>query len=237
MPEAVTATLSRQSGLLKELSVLANNIANAGTTGFKREAAIFAEYVRGSADAESVSIGRLRAHFTDHSAGGFELTGRETDFAITGDGWFAVERGGEMFLTRNGAFRWDEEGALVTIEGDAVLDDGGKPIERPPFGGDVVMTDDGVLTADGQAFASLGVMSAQAQNLTRVGSGLWQNGGPLRVVEQPTIRQGVLEQSNVQPVQEMARLIETQRLYEAGASIQTNEDERIRGLIEAIGQG
>ncbi|MEE4211160.1 MAG: flagellar hook-basal body complex protein [Parvularcula sp.] len=237
MTEAVTATLSRQSGLMKELSVLANNIANAGTAGFKREAAIFAEYVKGHAEAPSTSIGRLRAHYTDHTPGAFDQTGRETDFAILGKGFFAVEREEEMYLTRAGGFRWDDEGSLVTPDGDAVLDEGGKAIQRPQGGGPVVMSDDGVLSVDGQPFASLGVMDADENQLTRLGGGLWTNTGPLRVVEQPTLRQGVLEGSNVAPVREMARLIETQRLYEAGATIQNNEDERIRGLIDAIGQG
>ncbi len=234
MTDAITASLSRQSGLLRELSVIANNVANASTDGFRREAAIFAEYVSGRSGDASLSMGALRAHAPDLSQGSFERTGGTLDFAIEGPGWFGIERGGEMFLTRSGHFQTDAEGQIVTADGEILLDDGGGAIFLPQGAINIEVSRDGTLTADGFGVAQLGVFRADPLDLQRAGGNLWRNDGAMEVDENPSIRQGFLEASNVSPVVEMARLIEAQRAYEAGAALQTNEDERVRSLIEAL---
>ncbi|MCQ8184898.1 flagellar basal-body rod protein FlgF [Parvularcula maris] len=236
MTDAITLSVERQSGLMRELTMIANNVANASTTGYKKEAAVFAEFMKKVPGQDAMSMGSLRGHYTDLSAGAFQATDAPLDVAIEGDGFFGVERGGEQLLTRDGHFQLDAEGALVTADGFAVLDEGGGPIELPPGTGEVAIGRDGTITADGVPFAQLGVFAATPETLTRAGGNLWSAGGRLEADEDPRVRQGFLENANVSPVEEMARLIEAQRMYEAGSNLQSDEHERLRSLIEALGQ-
>ncbi|MEM0929750.1 MAG: flagellar basal-body rod protein FlgF [Pseudomonadota bacterium] len=235
MSDAITVSLSRQTGLLNELSVIANNIANANTEGYRTEAALFSEFVSTRADEPSVSMGALRAHFPVLDQGALIETGAVFDLAIDGDGWFAVNRGGEVLLTRAGRFQTDSDGQLVTPDGDPVLDDVGTPVQLPPNAIEVAVSSDGTVTADGLGVAQIGILMAEPEGLSRVSDNLWRNDGPVRFAEEARIRQGFLEGSNVSPVEEMARLIEVQRMYEAGANLGESEHDRILSLIEALG--
>ncbi|MEO1042573.1 MAG: flagellar basal-body rod protein FlgF [Pseudomonadota bacterium] len=235
MSDAITVSLSRQTGLLNELSVIANNMANANTEGYRAEAALFSEFVSTRVDDPSVSMGALRAHFPVLDQGALIETGGRFDLAIDGEGWFAVNRGGEVLLTRAGRFQTDADGQLITPDGDPVLDEVGGAIQIPPNAVDMAVGSDGTITADGLAVAQVGVLLADPEGLSRVSDNLWRNNGPTRFAEDTRIRQGFLEGSNVSPVEEMARLIEVQRMYEAGANLGETEHERILSLIEALG--
>ncbi|NRA31021.1 MAG: flagellar basal-body rod protein FlgF [Parvularculaceae bacterium] len=235
MSDAITVSLSRQSGLLRELAVVANNIANVSTDGFKREAAVFAEFVSSRASQPSVSLGSLRGHFPDLTQGSLKQTGATYDLAIDGEGWFAVARRGELLLTRGGSFTLDAEGQMVTPDGYPVVDDGGSPIVIPESARNVVISTDGTVTADEVEMAQVGVLTTDAESLSRVGENLWRTNGAIRFADFPVIRQGFVEASNVRAVEEIARLIEVQRMYEAGAALQTDDHERISSMIEALG--
>lgn len=234
MSDAITANISRQSGLLQELTLISNNIANASTDGFKREAAIFAEFVSRRDGDPSVSMGSLRGHYTDVSQGSLVRTDGVLDLAIDGEGWFAVEKRGDVFLTRAGRFLRNAEGQLTTPDGYRVLDDGGAPISVPETTVDISISSDGTVTADGVGVGQIGVLTTNTEDLTRAGENLWKTQGTLRFQDFPQIRQGFVESSNVSPVVEMARLIEVQRLYEMGASLQSDEHERISRFIETL---
>ena len=236
MSDVITVSLSRQSGLYKELSIVAQNIANVGTDGYKREAAVFAEYIDGRPGDASLSMGSLRGHVPDMVQGELRETGGRLDVAIDGDGWFGIQRGEEILLTRAGRFQRDAEGLMVTADGYPLVDDAGAPVQLPEGAADITIGVDGTITSGGFAVAQVGVLTADPQNMVRVGDNLWRNEGPLGFVADPVIRQGFVETSNVSAVTEMARLIETQRLFEAGSSLQSDEDERLRQLIEAIGR-
>ena len=90
MSDAITASLSRQTGLLKELSVLAGNIANAGTAGFKREASVFTEYVNADLAPGGVAMGALRGRYAVMEEGALVETGGTYDLALTGEGFFGI---------------------------------------------------------------------------------------------------------------------------------------------------
>ena len=115
-----------------------------------------------------------------------------------------------------------------------LLDDGGGAIFIPPGAQDIAFGRDGTLSVDGQGLAQVGVFLSDPLDMQRVGGNLWRTDGALQVSETPSLRQGFIEASNVSPVIEMARMIEVQRAYEAGATLQTNEDERVRSLIDAL---
>ena len=229
--------LSRQSGLLKELQTIANNIANAQTTGFKAEGALFSEYIqRLDGKDESLSSARLGAHFADFTQGHLERTGGPLDVAIEGEGFFLIESPAGERLSRAGHFMRDVEGTLVNADGLAVLDEGGGRIQIPFQASNIVISPDGSVSADGNTFGRVGVVTAPEETLMREGSNLWIARNGYEPVENATVAQGYLEASNVSPVSEIARLIEVQRSYEAGQTLLEKEDERIEQVIRTIRQ-
>src|SRR6185312_9857675 len=124
MQNALLIGLSRQVALSRELDVVANNIANLNTTGFKADGSLFEEFLNSAARDESnerLSFVRDRATWTDMSPGGTDRTGNALDVAINGDGYFAVQTQRGVRYTRNGSFQINPTGQLVTAEGDPVL--------------------------------------------------------------------------------------------------------------------
>lgn len=228
-------TLSRQAGLMREMQVVAQNIANISTSGFRREGVVFSEYVKRQPGGPSLSMANGNARNIDLSQAGVSPTGGAFDFAIQGEGFFLVETPDGERLTRAGAFTPSAEGELVTPDGYRLLDQGGAPVFVPP-GTQVALAQDGSLSANGVP-------------LTRIG--LWQPTDPLTLQHQAgtlfaadgvepaeggSILQGFLEDSNVEPVTEIARMIEVQRAYELGQSFLDREDERMRGVVDTLGR-
>src|SRR5690606_28715046 len=113
MDNAIYATLSRQSGLMREMQVLAHNIANTSTTGFRREGVSFAEHVRAAGDGPSLSMPHASARHVDLAQGDLTQTGAPFDMAIRGEGFFLVETPQGQRLTRAGSFTPNAEGELV----------------------------------------------------------------------------------------------------------------------------
>lgn len=233
MSDAITAGLSRQTGLLSELRVIANNVANASTTGFRREASVFTEYVDRD---QAISMGALRGRYAASGDGALVGTGGTYDLALSGEGMFAVQRGEEVLLTRAGAFQTDAEGVLITQEGWPVLDEGGGTIEVPPETTDVVVARDGTVSLDGLATARIGVFAAPPGTTERAGDTLWRPREGYAFVDEPVIHQGHLERSNVDPVMEIARLTEAQRLFEAGQSLLDTEHRRLEDMIRILSE-
>ncbi len=249
MDNSVYINLSRQSGLLKEMSVIANNIANISTTGFRRQGAVFSEFVMqvGARSTDgavpdslrnSVSMGRAGSHFNDFSNGGMEQTGGTYDFAIDGEGFFLMQTPAGERLSRAGRFMTNSDGMLINVDGYNVLDEGGAPIQIPPQAGLVAVGGDGSISVDGNPLGKIGIVTTPTDALARTGSNLWQvrEGQNFEPMEAPRVLQGFLESSNVNPVIEIARMIEVQRAYEAGQKLLDIEDERIGKTIRTVGQ-
>ena len=131
MEAAGYATLSRQTGLMREMRVVANNIANSATTGYRSEGLIFSEYVRSAPGQESLSMARANIFNTSMEQGQLTQTGGTFDFAVEGDAFFMVETPQGERLTRSGAFSPNAEGDLVTMDGYKVLDAGRAPVFIP----------------------------------------------------------------------------------------------------------
>ncbi len=228
--------LSRQAGLAKELTSVANNIANADTTGFRREGVVFSEYVKSLGAAErSLSQTRLGGRFFDADAGALAKTGATFDVAIDGEGFFAVETPRGERLTRAGSFSLSSEGQLTTPEGYRVLGEGGTPIDIPPGAGDITIAPDGSIAAGGAPLGRLTILTAPATALQREGDNLFRSTEPTEPAAQPQLRQGFVEDSNVNVVIELSRLIEVQRAYELGQQLLQQENDRISKTVEAMG--
>ena len=243
MDNSIYTSLSRQSGLMRELNVIANNIANSDTTGYKRETTVFSEFIRRAAISggsntpqNSISMGRLGAHVSHFESGAIRQTGGSLDVALDGEGFFTVETPQGERLTRAGHFITDAEGTLIMPNGYAVLDDGGGQIQIPLEVNLLAIGGDGTISADGVEIARLGVVTSDPTLLTREGDNLWSAGAGIEPLETPKIVQGFLEGSNVQPVNEIARMIEVQRHYDAGQKLLDMENERIKSVISTIRQ-
>lgn len=236
MDAAGYATLNRQSGLMREMGVVANNIANASTTGFRREGVVFSEFVAALDEDPSLSMAYASGRQVDLSQSTIAQTGGTFDFAIQGEGFFLIDTPQGQRLTRAGSFTPNDAGDLVTPEGYRLLDAGGAPIFIPPDAKGVGMSTDGTLSAGGQPIAQIGLWQPSDPLALRHQSGTLFDGGAVEPAEGAMVLQGMLEDSNVEPVSEIARMIEVQRAYELGQKFLDAEDARVRGVITTLGR-
>lgn len=238
MDTAGYVVVSRQSGLWKEMQVVANNIANLSTKGFRGEGVIFAEMVEAvDAAGRSVAFTAARGRLTDFSQGGLTQTDAPFDLAIEGPGFFQVETPAGLRLTRAGNFMPGPDGELVNSRGHRLLDAGGAPVFVPPDAAEITIASDGTLSADGQPIGAIGrVEPADPMDLIREDGVLFRTEGDVLPVDEGTIVQGFLESANIDPVGEMARMIAVQRAYEMSQGLAEREDQRIRAAIRTLGQ-
>ncbi len=230
-------TLTRQSGLLREMQVLAHNVANLSTTGFRREGVLFSEYVRRLEDDEAtLSMAAANARQTFLDQGTLSHTGGTLDLAIEGGGFFLLETPNGERLTRAGHFMRNAEGEMVNADGHRLLDAGGAPIFLPADAGPIGIARDGTISVAGEPLAQIGLVVPGADwQLRRDGGTLLQATEDLLPAEAAVLHQGFLEDSNVNPITEMARMIAVQRAYEAGQNFLEREDERIRTVVRTLG--
>lgn len=226
---------------------ISQNIASASVPGFRKTQPAFecraADLERFGADARSVREARgvMPAPISQISLqpGEIRATGNETDFAIQGRGFFGVQIDhGLTGYTRNGEFHVNSERVLVNKQGLPVLGDGG-PITLRPEGGRISIASDGTLVQGDTAIGKLPLYDFQdAAKLRRIGDGLLgledANVRP-QVVDKPEIVGGVLETSNVQPLQEMVNMITVARAYEANQRVVMGHNELLEKAIQSLG--
>ncbi|MBX3533663.1 MAG: flagellar basal-body rod protein FlgF [Xanthobacteraceae bacterium] len=251
MENALLVGLSRQVALRRELDVIANNIANINTTGFKGESMMFEQYLDPTARHEyfpgndrRIAFVMDRATLQDFTQGPLQRTEAPLDVAIDGPGFFAVQtQNGERF-TRAGNFHLNPQGQLVNNNGHLVLGQGG-PIVFEPTDTNIAIAADGTISATNGA-GQVGdrgklrmVTFANPPQLTQQGDGLWSAGNGLTPQVAPvTTRavQGALEKSNVQAVKEMNRMLEVTRAYTTINNMQSRTDELRRKAIEKLAE-
>ncbi len=222
----------------KRLDLSANNLANVNTTGYKRDRVSFEDtFLRYAHDyhvdprgnirakelfprADLIAKPRLAQQQIDFSQGALQLTGNPLDLAIQGQGFFKVAGPGGTAYTRNGAFHRSAEGMLVTDQDLPVLGNGG-PIQLPE-GADISVDGAGAIYVDGAQVGQLDVVRVQNPDaLKKYGANLYMPQDGATIQEGPAeeaetqVAQGYLEKPNVEVVEEMVNMIETQRTYEA----------------------
>lgn len=235
MENASYTTLTRQTGLMREMSVIANNIANANTTGYRQEGVVFSEVVQNVQDAPSLSMATARARATSLQPGTITETGGPLDMAIEGQGFFLIQTPDGQRLSRAGHFMPNAAGDLVTPDGHAVLDAGGAPLFVPSGTGGISIASDGTMSADGQLLGQIGLVQPSAgTQIVRDDGVHFRADGPVEPSLEARVRQGFLEGSNVDPMTQIARMIEVQRAYEMGQSFSESENERIRNAVRTI---
>ncbi|WP_439817323.1 flagellar basal-body rod protein FlgF [Zavarzinia sp. CC-PAN008] len=240
MQNTLYVGLSNQMALRRQLDVVANNIANMNTTGFKGEQSVFQEYLEDVnspfGDAAFVTdIGTAR----DTAEGEFQPTGGPLDFAINGSGYFVVQTAEGDRYTRDGHLTIDATGRLVTRGGDPVLDATGQPITLDPRGGPITVAADGSISVGANPVGRLQVVRFQNEQalLLRGGSLLEAPEGVVpEVTRDVRIAQGMIEGSNVNPVVEMTRMIEISRSYESVTRLMQDQAELQRSSVERLGR-
>ncbi|MBX6377255.1 MAG: flagellar basal-body rod protein FlgG [Clostridia bacterium] len=256
MLQAMWAAASGMRAEQWKVDILANNLANVNTAGFKGSRAAFADLLYRTLDGAlgravggpgPVQVGtgvRLMAAYRDFTQGNLLETGRDLDLAVDGRGFFMVELpDGRVALTRDGNFGVDAEGNLVDARGNRVLDDGGNPIELPTDARRITIDPSGrivVQRANGGEDEAGVVGLASVPNpdgLEQIGDNLWMTTAASGDYEQGApgdgdlglglVRQGFVEGSNVQVVQAMVDLITAQRAYEMNAKAIQASDEML----------
>jgi flagellar basal-body rod protein FlgF len=211
---AACAGLAAQT---QALELVANNLANLGTAGFRGQQATFRSLVAGGGwvasnplNAAVNDFGVLGGSRTDRTSGNLVSTGNPLDLAVAGTGFFEVKTDAGTVYTRNGGFHLTPTGQLVTGQGDAVLGEQG-PIILP--NGAVAVSGDGTVSVDGNVVATIRLAEFSPDtNLRAEGNALYS--APLGSALPPaasTIRQGMIEDSNVSPVEGVVQLISIQR--------------------------
>lgn len=236
MENATYATLTRQTGLMSEMRVIANNIANASTTGFRAESLIFSEYVSPlGPDHESISMATGRVRHTNQTQGALTQTGGTFDLAIEGDAFFLIDTAEGPRLTRSGSFTPNADGNLVTMDGNPVLDAGGAPVFVPQGLGAVGIAPDGTISVGGDPVGQIGlVVPNEPTEMTRQSSNLFDAVSGYEAAPEGRMVQGYLEGSNVNSLAEISRMIAVQRAYELGQTFLDNENERILKVIQTV---
>ena len=229
-------TLSRQSGLLHQMEVIANNIANSSTSGFRREGTLFSEFITRAGDAPSLSMGFGNTRIVDLTQAGITPTGGSLDMAIQGEGFFLIDTPQGQRLTRSGNFTPGPDGTLETVDGFNVLDAGGSSIFIPPDAHNISLAEDGTLSADGKPLSRIGLWTATDPLTLKHQSGTMFSADALQPAEGARVMQGYLEDSNVDPIREIASMIAVQRAYELGQSFLDREDDRARNVIQTLGR-
>lgn len=244
MENPIYIGLSRQVALRAQMDLIANNVANMSTPGYRTQNMVFTEFLekpKGKNDElgkqDPLSFVLDYGQYQDYEAGAMQFTGNPTDAALSGPGWFAVRKEGsdDTFYTRAGNFQLNAAGELVTGRGDHVLDDGGSPIVIPENSGKIRIGADGsISTEQGQIGALKIVEFDDQQTLEARGDGLFAAPDEGKAAEHTTVVQGMLEGSNVKPVLEMTRMIDVLRSYQQTQRLLQSEHERQRTMIQRL---
>jgi flagellar basal-body rod protein FlgF len=238
MRDSLYVALSSQIALERRLDTIADNVANASTIGFRATGVKFEDVVSGSGP-KSVSFASSGKTYLSGAHGALTETGNPFDFAVQGDAWFAIDTPVGTVMTRDGRFSMNENGELMSIEGHPVLDAGGAPIQLDPRNGPPKAGADGSLRQNDQLVGSIGLYNFDpGENFVRYGnSGIVPARTPEPVTDRSDIgiAQGFLEESNVNPVLEITRLIMVQRAFENTAALMRQTDSSTDEAIKTLG--
>ena len=230
-------------------AVLANNLANADTVGFKRDIAVFAErtpeWIAGdrggpsNTDLQGLSGGMwLGQTITDFSEASKTQTNNPLDVALDGPGFLTVAANGQQMLTRDGRLRMDTDGQLVAVsDGAPVLGRGGVPIHLNPLGGQATINEEGQVEQDGQVVGELEIVDFKNYAaLRKVGTNRLAGPEGGAVPSPALVHAGYTESSGVQPLQELVSMIEASRAYQMNAQMISMQDQTVGRLISVIAQ-
>jgi flagellar basal-body rod protein FlgF len=240
-------TLSAQIALRKQLEIIANNVANANTTGFKADRQLFQTYVdRLNVPGGNVAFVQDRATYIDREAGPIQTTDNKLDVAVQGDGYLSVDSPQGTLYTRDGHLQVSTDGTLQDSSGRSVLSPDGTPIQLPDQYTDLQILGDGTINASvNGTYQNVGQIGTfrplDALTLRKTGDGLFTApAGGMQPIDPDDpdshLVQGALEGSTVQPVREIASLTELSRAYDQLETLIGDDNDRERKMISTLGQ-
>tara|TARA_R110000868_G_scaffold262401_1_gene521006 strand:+ start:179351 stop:180043 length:693 start_codon:yes stop_codon:yes gene_type:complete len=202
-------------GQRSKLDMVADNIANANTNGFKKLGMSFEEVISRKQTENVASFTHHMGTHYDFAQGGLTRTDNDLDVSIVGAGFFATERGGQIHYTRNGNFGLSPEGNLITDSGAPVLDTNGGAINIPNDSTKITITNDGLIANQNGPIATLGIFNiAEPQKLIRTGNhGYIYEGAEPGLSTTASLSQGYIENANINPIEETVNLTEINRSY------------------------
>ncbi len=225
--------LSHQIGMRRNLEIIANNMANMNTTGFKKEGLLFQEYMMrmdgtDTPVAKNVSYVQDKSLIRDFTEGNFRQTDNPLDLALDGQNFFQVQdANGAMRYTRNGHFKLSDTGELTTSNGLTVLDTNGSPITFAIDDQDITISEDGTVSTQARGvIGRIAVVEFGALGqLQKVGDSLYSSPTPGTPSVSYKVTSGMIEDSNVQPIVEMTNLMNVSRQYQSVARILEDQQE------------
>ena len=241
MENALLIGLSRQMAMRRNMSIIANNLANMNTTGYKSESMMFNEYIMPVASEDSpdkklsfVQDMGLNRNLAD---GKLDPTGNPMDVAIAGKGFFKVQTDAGVRYTRNGHFSLDAQGRLVDVSGNPVLDDNGSIITFNQDEQDITIARDGTISTDQGQRGKLGLVDFDNERLMKAAGGTLYTTDQAEVkIEKPHVIQGALEGSNVNAILQMTNMIDVTRSYASAQKLVDSADQMRRDAISKLGQ-
>jgi flagellar basal-body rod protein FlgF len=243
MENAQLISLSRQIALQRQMDVVANNLANINTNGFKSSKLMFEDYLMPVAtDTDMAGFDRLY-HYTqdwatmdDLSPGAIEQTDNPLDVALMGDGFLSVETADGVRYTRSGALQIDASGTLVDLNGNAVLGDGG-PIAFDDSDVDIAINADGTISSSNGVKGRLSITEfANPGFLVREGDSYFTAAEAGQPATGTRVLQGAIERSNVSGVAELTSMIRVQRAYQSLAGLMQKQDDLRASAIQRLGE-
>ncbi len=233
--------LSRLSAQQRAMDVVATNLANVSTPGYRAERMIFADWLlREPAGAEPKGGGTLaftqtRATYRERSEGSLTTTGNPLDLALSGEGWFTVQTANGIRLTRAGRFSLQADGSITDEDGHALLDVNAQPLKLSTTDTGLIVKADGSLRSQNGPIGQIAVVTPTDPNqMTAEGGRLLRADVPTRPVPRPKILQGAVEDSNVQPIAEIVRMIATERDFQFVTQLVEAEGQRRQNAIDKI---
>ena len=241
MENAQLISLSRQVALQRQMDVVANNLANINTSGFKGEQILFDQYLMPVARDKDFAYPDQPLHYVedwatihDMANGAITLTGNPLDVALNGEGFLTVMTPAGERYTRSGSLQINNEGVLVDLSGNPVLADGGE-IRFDDSDTDITISSTGVVSTNNGTKGQLQLVEFETpQQLLREGNNLYSGGTPLPATA-TRVTQGAIERSNVSGISEMTEMIRVSRAYESLASTMQKQDEMRRTAIQRLG--
>ncbi|MGC1412641.1 MAG: flagellar hook-basal body complex protein [Acetobacteraceae bacterium] len=232
---------SRLVAQQRVMDVIADNIANASTPGFKTERMQFSDWLsrqRGTDVPQgdrSIAYTQDRATWRDLRAGTLMHTSNPFDLGITSDGYFTVRTSRGPRLTRDGRFGLMPDGTMANGAGNAVLDNNGQPITLSPADTQITIAGDGTVSSENGQLAKVGVVQpTDPMQLAAEGDTLFSSGSTTAPVASPGLVQGSIEDSNVQPVLEMTRMIDGERQFQFMTQFIQAESDREQSAIDKL---
>jgi flagellar basal-body rod protein FlgF len=235
MESTACIALSRQMALDRKMDVIAHNIANATTSGFKTAALLLEPVPVSAGDRQRLAFVQDFGMVRDFRPGPITTTGNPFDLAIAGPGYLAIQTAAGIRYGRSGQLHVSDLGELATAAGDPVLDDGGAPLAIPLDAGPVTIADDGTVSTPTAVIGRLDLVTfADEQSLEPVGEGLYRTTQAPQPATEARITQGALEGSNVRPIIEMVEMMATLRAYQGTQHLLDTDHDLHRRAIERM---